>query len=276
MRTILLALLFALFLVKAQYIPGPGGYSVVKECWHLIEDDDFIIDNGPHSDIIVVKRNGERINYPPCPYKPLRHGAAWKAWTEYLDSSLITNLVSQWKVPDTPQQQSNQILYYWNGIEPTDNQAVIQPVLQWGSTPAGGGRYWALSSWFVSGSHGYFFTKLVRAQSGNTITGTLTLLANGTWFVSGKVVESGLETSYVYNPYTKDWTYAYEVLEAYNVDEKCILYPASGALDFNGIEVEAGGKPVTPKWLPKTQTASCGESFTVSDPTSVTLHWDTN
>ena len=34
-------------------------------------------------------------------------------------------------------------------MEPADTSAVLQPVLQWGVSAAGGGNYWAIASWYL-------------------------------------------------------------------------------------------------------------------------------
>jgi len=244
-----------------------------NDCIYNFGDNFKIIESGKNNNITIIKSNGEILSIAPCPHPSIKHGVAWKAWTEYQDMKIITSLVSSWKVPSAPQNRGVQILYYWNGVEPTDNQAVLQPVLQFGSTPAGGGNYWALASWFVSASHGSFFSKLVRANTGNTIVGTLHSFSNGTWTVDGTVKESGQSSSFGYKPYSTDYSYAYEVLEAYNVEQNCYLYPTDNSLTFFDISVSAGGNVVTPKWVPKTQNNRCSETFTVNDPTSVKLTW---
>jgi len=272
---ILIATVLLLVSSSPLYKIAPGGYKIHPDCLHAIDAEYYEIIEDKSSILTVLLNNGTKLKYPPCPHKILKHGAAWKAWTEYQDASLITNLVSKWKVPVDPQVNSNQILYYWDGVEPTDNQAVLQPVLQWGETPAGGGQYWAMASWFVSATHGAFFSNLILVDNDNTIIGTLTILKNGTWVVTGEVVETKKRTQFGYKPYSTDYSYVYEVLEAYYVDTECDLYPITGSLEFYEIRVEAGGKSVTPIWKPRTQTANCGEKFSVESPDHVTLHWNT-
>ena len=108
-----------------------------------------------------------------CAHPPLTHGAAWKAYTQYHNSKGMDLYTASWTVPAQPGSDDGQILYYWPGTEPDDNSFVLQvcvclcvcvsvllddnsfvlqPVLQWGNTPAGGGSWWGLASWFVSAS----------------------------------------------------------------------------------------------------------------------------
>ena len=64
------------------------------------------------------------------------HGSAWKAWAQHVPTgseNTVTFLNGSWPVPPGPSDPSGaQTLFYWNGLEPTDTSAVLQPVLQWG------------------------------------------------------------------------------------------------------------------------------------------------
>jgi hypothetical protein len=55
--------------------------------------------------------------------------------------------------------------------------SIIQPVLQWGSSAAGGGPYWAIASWFVGGAH-TVYSELKIVNAGDTILGNMTLDAS--------------------------------------------------------------------------------------------------
>ena len=54
---------------------------------------------------------------------------------------------------------------------------ILQPVLQWGNSPAGGGSFWAITNWFVGSPetgialHG----PLVQVNSGDILQGIMTL-----------------------------------------------------------------------------------------------------
>jgi hypothetical protein len=73
------------------------------------------------------------------------HGSAWKAWAQVSapGGGSVSEINSTWVVPGPPVSPSQQTLFFWNGVEPEDTSAVLQPVLQWGSSAAGGGPYWA-------------------------------------------------------------------------------------------------------------------------------------
>jgi len=62
----------------------------------------------------------------------------------------------------------------FNSIEPASYDTILQPVLQYGPSAAGGGAYWAVASWYVTGQ-GAYYTKLVRVNVGQSLQGVITL-----------------------------------------------------------------------------------------------------
>lgn len=51
-------------------------------------------------------------------------------------------------------------------------------------------------------------------------------MANGTWVITGSVTAKNINTAFSYTP-NADYVYAYEVLEAYTVND-CSEYPKAG------------------------------------------------
>lgn len=51
-------------------------------------------------------------------------------------------------MPAIPEDLSA-LIYYFEGIEPAAETQIIQPVLQWGNSPAGGGQFWGYAIWEV-------------------------------------------------------------------------------------------------------------------------------
>lgn len=112
-------------------------------------------------------------------------------------------------------------------------------------------------------------------MQGDEILGQLTLLNNGSWITNATNLANSVSTAFTYQPYLTDYNYAYEVLEAYNVEQACNLYPQEGVVSFVEIQVEAGGKPVTPTWSAKTQDNLCNEMAQVVSPQSVEIKFNT-
>jgi hypothetical protein len=151
----------------------------------------------------AIQRDGATVQYAPCKYKPrgqLARPLAPRAdglagpeatnlpppvtdgWAEHVSGfanvnsfgfNWINGLASSWPVPPAPIQFTDQIVYLFSGAEPTSGASIIQPVLQYGTTPAGGGRFWGIASWFVSSGGNALHSTLMQVSVGDTIQGTL-------------------------------------------------------------------------------------------------------
>lgn len=100
----------------------------------------------------------------------------WVAYAYWYNthSSPISSFATNWDVPDKPSSNHGQTIFLFNSIEPAKGDAIIQPVLQYGPSAAGGGTYWAVASWYLVGSHVYI-SKLVKVSSGDSLNGLITL-----------------------------------------------------------------------------------------------------
>lgn len=260
-----------------NFVTVPGGKLYHKECVHAIPDSSHIVYDEKTGHVEVTSPMGETKSFPPCGHpvvtRPL-HGPAWKAWLEYRNVEKISELYGEWSVPPVPSGgNQGQILYYWNGVEPDDNSAVLQPVLQYGNTPAGGGSYWGLASWYVS-SINAFYTPLVNCRPGDKVVGDMAIINNGSWVVTGSCA-GGQKASFTYLPPSNDYTWAYEVLEAYSISDCLQQYPTTKALVFDNIKVWTGEHQSTqPTWTPQTKNPSCNERATVTSPTTVSILWN--
>jgi len=259
----------------SDFVTVPGGKQFHKDCVHHIPSNSFNLYKNPITrETTIVTSEGEEYEFLPCQYSPKPfHGPAWKAWTQYQNKNKVTRLYGEWTVPSAPPSSVGQILYYWNGIEPDDNSAVLQPVLQYGSTPAGGGNYWAIASWYVSDTDAYN-TNILDVKPGDKITGNNVQLHNGTWIITGGKKGSSQTVQLLSNPPSQDYTWAYQVLEAYSVTSCLTQYPKEGKLVFDNITVDVAGSPVTPTWETMTKDPTCHESAGVVDPTQVYIAWN--
>jgi len=259
--------------ITSGYAIIPGGYAH-KSCVHQIPNGATIT---KQNDKIQVHMNDEVIEHSPCKYPTMKpqHGAAWKAWAQYANEGTITYLSGKWGVPPNPTSNGPQTLFWWNGVEPDEATDVLQPVLQWGISAGGGGDYWALASWYVSSSGNNYVTPLISCNVGDTIYGVLSV--NSTyWTIAGTDVNSNQTVAFNYaTSESPSYTIAYEVLEAYNVDSTCSLYPPSGFVPFFNIQVQAAGNKVIPTWVPMTQDNECNEQAVVQSPTALQIKFNT-
>jgi len=151
---------------------------------------------------------------------------------------------ASWKVPSPPIRYSNQLIYLFismDGVSFNDNDTVIhiiQPVLQWGKSPAGGGDYWSICNWHVTSTLQYFHDSLIRVDPGTILKGTIKLISeNGGRYMYRSYFE-GFETSLEVSNLPELHTPSI-VLEAYNINA-CDEYPDDEKLRVNSINIMAG------------------------------------
>lgn len=151
---------------------------------------------------------------------------------------------ASWKVPSPPLRYSNQLIYLFismDGVSFNDNDTVIhiiQPVLQWGKSPAGGGDYWSICNWHVTNTLQYFHDSLIRVDPGTILKGTIKLISENGGRYAYKSSFEGFETSLEVSNLPELNTPSI-VLEAYNINS-CDEYPDDEKLRVNSINIMAG------------------------------------
>lgn len=149
--------------------------------------------------------------------------SGWIAYSYWANTDTtahpVTYFSTTWAVPSAPTRQSNQTVFLFNGMQNgvASTFYIIQPVLQWGVSAAGGGKYWAISNWFVSGGQAYY-SALQTVSSGTVLQGVLQQTShNGTRYnynssFAGYSVAESLQITNV----PQAWWCA-ETLETYSV-----------------------------------------------------------
>jgi hypothetical protein len=154
----------------------------------------------------------------------------------------IDYLAGAWTVPSFP-SQNGATIYLFNGIESSSRGWILQPVLQYGVSPAGGGDYWAVASWLVS-SNQAFHSPLQTVYPGNSVKGymEMTAISGSTkyWEVEAKDTTTGAYSYLSAHVSGQQWTWAYAgVLEGHSVTS-CGQLPANGREVFKGSVVDHG------------------------------------
>ncbi|KAH9479927.1 hypothetical protein JR316_0008523 [Psilocybe cubensis] len=192
---------------------------------HLIAADGTIIHSAPVSKTISTK---SKISGTPTSFAPRELSSGYVAYSYWKNNATsdIGSFSTTWSVPPTPAKKDGQILYIFNALIPSSFDGIFQPVLQFGSTPAGGGNYWAVASWYLIGSNTYY-TVPAQVKAGQSLTGVMSLKSttvsgNTTTFHWNSVFTSVPSTSLSIST-TEVFNYAYEALE---------IYTASGASDL--------------------------------------------
>ena len=102
----------------------------------------------------------------------------WITYAYWTNTSTkpITYFSTNWIVPTAPVTDNGQTVFLFNGIDPaTPSDAILQPVLQWGPSAAGGGSYWAITNWFVTDSSSFWGDSLITVTNGTNLQGVMEL-----------------------------------------------------------------------------------------------------
>ncbi|KAJ7437982.1 hypothetical protein B0H11DRAFT_1007816 [Mycena galericulata] len=200
----------------------PGGYRETANL-HQVPKGGRIAHVG--SDIHVFDSNGKVVNVvtPGSATKnssavtPYEDGwVAYASWTN-TDSNPIGLFNTTWTVPPAPATWDDQTLFFFNAIQPSETgDAILQPVLQYGYSTAGGGDFWAVASWYLYGFE-TFYTAPVTVSVGQQLNGEIRLIgtSGGTYnYVTQftNIPGTTLEADGV-----EQLTWAAETLETYDV-----------------------------------------------------------
>jgi hypothetical protein len=157
--------------VPADYVIAPIGW-VHPSCVHGVPSGARIDLNDD------VTLNGQLIaHYEQCKYPPVYSpgpfgskgptsdggGPGSTGAIEYAEqnatiSDPFDKIYGYMNVPSAPTVNGS-TLYYWQGLQsgefspPPYGCGILQPVLQWGSSPAGGGNYWGMAAWWWGTSY---------------------------------------------------------------------------------------------------------------------------
>ncbi len=218
----------------------------------------------------------------PCAYPRLilRSDAAAAAattngWVEDADwtsPSPATKLTSTFGVPSAPSSSAGQVVFFFPGMEPSDGTIILQPVLQWGASAAGGGASWAIASWSCGPS--CVHSKLTTVRAGDTIVGTITGSSCSSagacsWKIVTADTTSGRSTTLNTRGDTESYVWLFGgVLEAYGVSA-CKQYPASGKESFASVDFyDAKGDLLAPSYASDLLGTSPSCSFHVAPSTN--------
>jgi hypothetical protein len=235
------------------------GKLIRPDCVHEVPNGAQIEigeDGKPTGDVTM---NGEVIaHYDACPEAPIdtRHVAnagsrtpgTGNGWVEAAQWDVSLNpgdnidlMQGFWTVPSAP-SENGATIFLFNGLEPSSQSWIMQPVLQYGGSAAGGGNYWAIASWLVGSSA--YHSPLENVNAGDFLFGytemTGTSGSDLDYKIEGQDLTTGAYSWLTVNTWGLQWTWAYNgVLEAYNVTS-CAEFPSSNPDLFFFAEVTHG------------------------------------
>jgi hypothetical protein len=192
----------------------------------------------------------------------------WTTWADghiydYFPSS-PTYFKATYIVPPNP-KDNHQLIYIFNGLGAIDSgiSHIVQPVLQWGHSPAGGGNYWAICNWYVNNNQ-FFYDSLVRVNPGDTLQGLIEMTASynnkAEYFSSFLGYKSGLRITNL--PKLES---LYVVLETFNAN--CDDLPKNEKIKIQEIRVRSDIENPTLLWN-KYDNNACGQYSTIVDQSS--------
>jgi hypothetical protein len=158
-------------------------------------------------------------------------------------------------------------VFLFNGIQ--NSSFIYQPVLQWGSSAAGGGNYWAVASWYADGQGGpAYHSTLVRVNSGDVLTGVMTLTGQSPQGFSYNCVLQGIANTSLPIRNIPQLTWLVETLECYGMTQ-CSDYPATNKTAMYGIKIENGKAIPSVAWSVTNSVTDCGQHTLLFDEDTI-------
>ena len=180
-----------------------------------------------------------------------------------LSRSPIAYFVTDWNVPPPPSSYTGQTLFLFNSIEPADGNAILQPVLQYGPSEAGGGEWWAITSWYVVGDQAYY-AGLYDVTPGTFLAGQIRLLGHKRNNFSYSADFYGYSGTTLKVTRIPQLVWATETLEVYGVND-CSEFPNTSYTEMSAIQMYFEKDPVPPvNWLINDVTFDCGVQTTIT------------
>src|SRR5262249_17675805 len=140
--------------------------------------------------------------------------------------------------------------------------AILQPVLQWGVSAAGGGNYWSVASWYVTGSGHAFHTTLVRVNTGDTLVGAMVLTGQSGDLFDYTSEFLGIAGTSLPVQNVEQLVWCNETLEAYSITQ-CSDYPDTDLTAMRSINMQTGSTMPTLNWTPEDPVTDCGQNTQV-------------
>jgi hypothetical protein len=189
--------------------------------------------------------------------------SGWIAYAYWNNGSgrTISSFGTSWEVPQAPETDSGQTIFLFNGIQNFGNNfGILQPVLQWGPSAAGGGPYWSVASWYVtSGGQAFYSYPLVRVNSGRSLHGTMRLTGHAATAFSYKSGFNEIAGATLSIQNIAELLWCNETLEAYGIT-RCSDYPTTNRTAMRNINIRTDVLiPPQVVWTSMKAPSDCGE-----------------
>jgi hypothetical protein len=232
------------------YVRTPGGFRH-KSYVHVLKEGESVIKQLDGVGTIAPKTNQfvDAAVSDVAVQDMTGTGGGWVTWASWGNTGAnpITSLTTTWTVPANPINNNGQLIYLFNALEDRTGATILQPVLQWGISAAGGGNSWGVASWYVDSSHHAYCTPVVPVNEGELLVGTIKMTDAGIYRsefqgVAGTaIIAQGLPAM----------PWATLTLEAYGLKSGGD-YPAIPYTGMSEIGLEVGGAAIAVEWTAST------------------------
>jgi hypothetical protein len=245
-----------------EFVLTPGGYrhqSLVHQVQAGVAVD-------VATDVIRLMQNTNVLEeIPASPTAPGTVPALGSGWITYFywnngTGTPVSSFKTMWQVPPPPSvQDAGEVVFLFNGIQNYGaNFGILQPVLQWGVSAAGGGAYWSVASWYVTSGGQAFHTNLVRVNPDDTLIGVMTKTGqNGTAFSYTSQFQ-GIAGTELPVQNIAELMWCNETLEAYGINAAG-NYPNTPLTEFTEINIRTGAAVPAITWTPVDRVTDTGQ-----------------
>jgi hypothetical protein len=155
-------------------------------------------------------------------------GSGWITFASWQTngSEPISQFATEWTVPGDPTAgDTGQTIFLFNALQNAARTNLLQPVLQWGTSQAGGGPFWSISNWYIDPSGHVCHSDSLPVLAGQVLTGIISLGQETNGLFSYVVSFEGYQGLDLNVTGVQGLVCAAEVLEAYQIGD-CTEYPS--------------------------------------------------
>jgi hypothetical protein len=175
----------------------------------------------------------------PGPSSPAPITDGWIVYSGWTNGSAnpISYFQTRWAVPPAPASDNGQTVFLFNGIQSFGADVfILQPVLQWGTSSAGGGSYWSITNWYVGSDGTALYGPLIQVNPGDVLEGIMTLTGQTGSNFNYLSSFTGFPTADLVVNNVAELTWANETLECYDF-AAFSDYPDTALTAFHDIEI---------------------------------------
>jgi hypothetical protein len=241
--------------VSSDQVLTPAGYMDKSKVHYIGDGYHLNVANGRLQKLEtktgrIIEDYGE-VTRTPSQRVPYATGwIAYAYWSNPNTSNPITYFTTNWTVPNVPSNKGSQTIFLFNGMQDglTSSSYIIQPVLQWGPSAAGGGKYWAITNWYVSGSSA-FYGSLITVSAGTSLQGVMQETAHSGSNYSYSSSFTGYSSASAISVTNVPEAYwAAETLESYGVSTPSTMYPSNTDVAMTSIQILQGTTNASISW----------------------------